>query len=401
MTKQKTSSKKQSFVIAILAVLLVGLLAFNITYAFFTDRETNTDEFTFGTINLDTSGQSNVIDVYRTDTEKALNKAMPGDVLKGAFNLALTEDSENAFVRYKLSATPEYRYLFNDNTVDLKTDLGESAGTGYAVVAYINGEFVQATVGGDQSVKVYNGTGVDDEASADSGLTDAIKAYNTFVKFTTSDTIIESVAEEATYKIEFETVGDGNTTGVNAKVTITCTDGDPTEQVLTSASNQADVEAILKEAKNSFDDKAAIKTAVDNLNNALGADNAAATAIPTGFTAPGDGYVYKNDALTSETPVNNVAIKYTLPIGLGNELQGVTINLGLIVEVVQAANVEDVINPETIQTNLGEKYTQFNGYVTGGILTAPAGETNDNAYRAVAMFYAAETAHNGSIEENE
>lgn len=375
MTKQKTSSKKQSFVIAILAVLLVGLLAFNITYAFFTDRETNTDNFTFGTINLESTGD-NVITVNRQNTPID-TPVMPGDVLKGSFNLALAEGSEDAFVRYKLSATPEYKYVFDQNSVNLKNSAAVTGGQGYAVVAYINGELIQASVAANgEDVTVYkDGAAEDLVAGDDDDLISAITGYDTFVTFTDGDITYE-VTFDASSNTHVETtveLTDNNTGDGDSSTTWTTTD------------NQAEVEALLIEAKKNFDKKTAIQEAITALNTAL-QSSASLTTIGTDFTAPGDGYVYKNVALTTESSVTGVGIEYTLPLGLGNALQGVTINLDLIVEAVQAANVESVDPAEDIKDNYK---TIFDGLSLSG---------SEPAYNAIVMFYAAESEHKGILE---
>ena len=377
MTKQKTSSKKQSFVIAILAVLLVGLLAFNITYAFFTDRETNTDKFTFGTINLESTGDK-VITVNR-QSETITTPVMPGDVLKGSFNLALADGSEDAFVRYKLSATPEYKYVFDKNSGNFRNSTAVTGGQGYAVVAYIDGELIQASVAAnDAGVTVYKDGGAKSlDAVEDAELIADILAYDTFVTFTDGD---------FTYNVTFELV-DSDTDYIEAKVAKTDNntgDGDDGAN-LTLSANPTEVEALLIDAKKNFDKKTAIQEAITALNTAL-QSSASLTTIGTDFTAPGDGYVYKNVALTTETSVTGVGIEYTLPLSLGNALQGVTINLDLIVEAVQAANVESV---DPAQDITGDYKTTFDGLGLSG---------SEPAYKAIVMFYAAETEHKGILE---
>ena len=375
MTKQKTSSKKQSFVIAILAVLLVGLLAFNITYAFFTDRETNTDNFTFGTISLESTG-ANVIDVERQGSVID-TPVMPGDVLKGSFNLALAEGSENAFVRYKLSATPEYKYVFDKNSANFSNSTAVTGGQGYDVVAYIDGKLIQASVAANGTdVTVYNdGVAEPLDAVDDAELIADITAYDTFVTFTDGD---------ITYQVTFDA---SSNTHVETTVVLkdnNTTDGD-SSTTWTTTSNKTEVEALLIEAKKNFDKKTAIQEAITALNTAL-QSSASLTNIGDDFTAPGDGYVYKNEALTTETSVTGVGIKYTLPLSLGNALQGVIINLDLIVEAVQAANVESV-DPAVDIT--GDYKTTFDGLGLSG---------TEAHYNAVKMFYAAETTHKGILE---
>ncbi len=376
MTKQKTSSKKQSFVIAILAVLLVGLLAFNITYAFFTDRETNTDNFTFGTISLESTG-ANVIDVERQGSTID-TPVMPGDKLKGVFGLKLTTGSEEAFIRYKLTANAEYDQPFDDET-QFKTFKSGQLEAQYVVVAYIDGELVQAAVDSEAGVTVFDGTdtGTTLDAEADKALIDSIKAYDTFATFTEG---------EFTYTITFERV-ESDTTYIETKVNVVDNvDGNgDANWTWSTEGDTANVEDLLIKTKNSFDDKVAIDKAVDDLNNALGA-NKDADAIPDGFTAPGDGYVYKDVALASTAVAETVAIEYTLPLELGNALQGVEINLDLIVEAVQAANVDSVIPAEDIKDDY---WTAFDGL---GL------SDSESAYDAIVMFYAAASSHGGILE---
>ena len=366
MTNQKQSSKRHSVVIAILAVLLVGLLAFNITYAFFTDKETNSDQFTFGTISLKTTGD-NVVDVYRQST-KVTGDVMPGDVMTGAFTLGLNTDSENAFARFKLTASPEYGYIFEEGTKAWVED-GASVTAG-AVIAYINGELVQATIDESEAVTIYE----DGVATPVTGAeADAITEYNTYVEYI--------VAPGQTQKVTFALNSDDpDNLFVEATVTIT-EEGQP-DVVKTLSANAEEVTEILINDAQNFARTADIETAIDELNNAIqmGTAGAIAGLEPTDFVAPGDGWVYKIAEMKATDAAEVVDLTYTLPITLGNALQDVTINLDLVAQVVQAANVQDAN------------------------ATGAAGwdsiSTEHQAVNSIKMFYAALHAHGDILENN-
>lgn len=373
MTNQKQSSKRQSIVIAILAVLLVGMLAFNITYAFFTDKETNTDDFKFGTITLKAQ-DGNVIDVYRQGAE--LNDpVMPGDVIKGAFSIDLEDTSEAAYIRYQLTASAKYKYLYNEDSETL-----DKTGA-YPVVAYIDGEFIQAEVS-SSTVSVYAGNGATAlDPVADAELIEALRAFDTFVKYT-DDKGTPATNDDVVYTITFaeDTTA---TPFIDATITIEGVEDESLDNELKLSTNAAAVKAILAEATENATRKVAIDAAVAALNGAIkGTSDATGTDTPvmTSYTAFGDGYIYRNAIFGKETPAEAIAISYTLPIELGNALQDVTINMDLVVEAVQAANVDAV---DAGQVNFG-----------GYNYAEKAGAAAD----AIKMFYAAEHAH-GGIQE--
>ena len=369
MTNQKQSSKRQSVVIAILAVLLVGLLAFNITYAFFTDKETNSDQFTFGTISLKTTGD-NVVDVYR-QTTKVTGDVMPGDVMTGAFKLGLNADSEDAFARFKLTASPEYGYIFEEGTKAWVED-GASVAAG-AVIAYINGELVQATIDESQAVTIYE----DGVATPVTGAeADAITEYNTYVEYI--------VAPGQTQKVTFA-LNEDDPDNLFVEATVTITEEGEQDVVKTLSANAEEVTEILINDAQNFARTADIEEAVAKLNDAIqkGTNGVIAGLESTDFVAPGDGWVYKIAEMTAGTD-EVVDLTYTLPFKLGNALQDVTINLDLVAQVVQAANVEDaevvVGDPDTTGwTSIDSQY---------------------QAMDSVKMFYAALVAHGDILENN-
>ena len=366
MTNQKQSSKRQSVVIAILAVLLVGLLAFNITYAFFTDKETNSDQFTFGTISLKTTGD-NVVDVYR-QTTKVTGDVMPGDVMTGAFKLGLNADSEDAFARFKLTASPEYGYIFEEGTKAWVVEDGASVAAG-AVIAYINGELVQAAIDESQAVTIYE----DGVATPVTGAeADAILDYNTYVEYI--------VAPGQTQKVTFA-LNEDDPDNLFVEATVTITEEGEQDVVKTLSANAEEVTEILINDAQNFARTADIEAAVAELNDAIqkGTNGVIAGLESTDFVAPGDGWVYKIAEMTAGTD-EVVDLTYTLPITLGNALQDVTINLDLVAQVVQAANVEDA------------DATGATGW--------DSISTEHQAVNSIKMFYAALEAHGDILENN-
>lgn len=75
----KKTTNRKTIAISVLAVLLVALLAFNVTYAYFTDSvATDAASLTFGTVIVDASSTDAVT---FTKTSQAAN-IMPGDTIK-------------------------------------------------------------------------------------------------------------------------------------------------------------------------------------------------------------------------------------------------------------------------------------------------------------------------------
>lgn len=355
MTNQKQSSKRQTIVIAILAVLLVGMLAFNVTYAFFTDKQTNTDSFKFGTIELNpTNTASGIIDVKRGDG--IVNPVMPGDKIEGAFNVNLKDTSEDAFVRYKIEASADTSALVGEGFERFAV----ASEVDTPVIAYINGALVQAVIAsGTGDVTVYK-DGQASEAGTD--LAKAIKEYKGFTTYTEGDTktVITFKANENTSVVA--TVK--NYTSENQAET------EVTDETLKNAAIQKGAElAATVDAR--IND---IETAIDGINNAFQATLAGLKTDD--YIVAGDGWVYKKDAITKTASAEKVAVKYTLPLELGNALQGVEINFNLTIDAVQAANANSIKE---------EGYNKHDGWAA----------LNDDAKSADAVkaFYAALYAH--------
>ena len=335
MTNQKQSSKRQTIVIAILAVLLVGLLAFNVTYAFFTDKQTNTDKFNFGTIELNPSNVAGTIITIDKDTRE---KVMPGDKINGDFGIKLASTSEDAFVRYQINAEANKADLFGADAVKFAVVNGQNN----PVVAYINGELVQARITAADAVEFVTEQG--DFTDTD------IRNYNAFTTYT--------VNGEKTV-ITFT----DNTTAIVANVTVGGVE----------KTEAADIEAAIKLGVELAAQADAIDTAVKGINDAFQTSLSGLSADD--YIAAGDGWIYKKAAITAEAGVETVAIDYTLPLSLGNALQGVEINFNLTIDAVQAANADDVT------------VTSFPDTVS----------SDAQAIASVKVFYAALEAH-GTIE---
>ena len=77
------TTKKRTIAISVLAVLLIALLAFNVTYAYFTDKITTDVSLDFGIVDINATG----VAISMTNAT-----AMPGD----QFNLAGTLSTANA-----------------------------------------------------------------------------------------------------------------------------------------------------------------------------------------------------------------------------------------------------------------------------------------------------------------
>ena len=305
MTNQKQSSKRQTIVIAILAVLLVGLLAFNVTYAFFTDKQTNTDNFQFGTIELNASNVANKIISVEKDLGR--EKVMPGDKISGDFGIKLADDSEDAFVRYQIKAEANKEDLFGADTAKFAKKDGDAT----PVIAYIKGEFVQARIAANGDVTIVAGAENNEENQ------NAIKNYSAFTTYT-----VNKVKTVITFK--------DNTDAIVASVKVG--DVDKTED--------ADINAAIKLGAELAAQEAAIDKAIAGVNNAFQATLAGLAEAD--YIAAGDGWIYKKAAITKTTGVDKVAIAYTLPLELGNALQNVKVNFDLTIDAVQAANAEDV-----------------------------------------------------------
>ncbi len=358
MTNQKQSSKRQTIVIAILAVLLVGMLAFNVTYAFFTDKQTNTDSFKFGTIELkDTNTTNGVVKVFRGDKELT-TPVMPGDIIKGDFGLEVTDESESAYVRYKIEASADTSALVGEGFE--RFAVASDADT--PVIAYINGELVQAVIASDTGdVTVYN-DGQASEAGTD--LAKAIKEYKGFTTYIEGDTktVITFKANESGMV----------TTGVVATVmnyTSENQDGtEVTDETLKNAAIQKGAElAATVDARISD-----IETAIDGINNAFQATLAGLK--DTDYIVAGDGWIYKKAAMDKNSDVESVAVSYTLPIETGNALQGITVNFALDIDAVQAANTSSAVD-----------YSKHAGW--------SALKEDAQSVDAVKVFYAALYAH--------
>ena len=355
MTNQKQSSKRQTIVIAILAVLLVGMLAFNVTYAFFTDKQTNTDSFKFGTIELkDTNTTNGVVKVFRGDKELT-TPVMPGDIIKGDFGLEVTDESESAYVRYKIEASADTSALVGEGFE--RFAMASEGNT--PVIAYINGEFVQAVIAsGAGDVTVYNDGKASD--SVDTDLAKAIKEYKGFTTYTEGDTktVITFKANENTGVVA--TVK--NYTSENQDGT------EVTDETLKNAAIQKGAElAATVDARISD-----IETAIDGINNAFQATLAGLK--DTDYIVAGDGWIYKKAAMDKNSDVESVAVSYTLPIETGNALQGITVNFALDIDAVQAANTSSAVD-----------YSKHAGW--------SALKEDAQSVDAVKVFYAALYAH--------
>lgn len=359
MTNQKQSSKRQTIVIAILAVLLVGMLAFNVTYAFFTDKQTNTDSFEFGTIELkDTNTTNGVVEVYRGN-DALKTPVMPGDIIKGNFGLQVTDESESAYVRYKIEASADTSALVGEGFE--RFAVASEGDT--PVIAYINGELVQAVIAnGSGDVTVYNDGKASD--SVDTDLATKIKAYKGFTTYTEGDT--KTVITFKANAVEMVT------TGVVATV------------MNYTSENQAGTEVTDETLKNAAIQKGAelaatvdarisdIETAIKGINNAFQATLAGLKTDD--YIVAGDGWIYKKAAMDKNSGVESVAVSYTLPIETGNALQGITVNFALDIDAVQAANTSSAVS-----------YDKHTGWSA----------LNDGAKSAdaVKVFYAALYAH--------
>ncbi len=75
--ENKKSTKRRVIAITVLASLLIALLAFNVTYAYFTDRIDGSASLTFGTVNIDASGP-NAIAIAAGQTTNVL----PGQTVR-------------------------------------------------------------------------------------------------------------------------------------------------------------------------------------------------------------------------------------------------------------------------------------------------------------------------------
>lgn len=100
-------NKTQSIIIVSLSIMLVVLLTITVTYAFFSSRVSRTDSLTFGTVSLDSIGDSSPVLIKNLD-ESTRQALMPGDTLQTSFTIGLVAESQPAWVRFRLYSSIDY-----------------------------------------------------------------------------------------------------------------------------------------------------------------------------------------------------------------------------------------------------------------------------------------------------
>ena len=159
MVKNKTTNK-QSIAIIVLSVLLVALLAVNITFAYFTAQggTTNDQNIKFDTLTLDVTEGTWTMAESETET---LDKIVPGCKINMAGTVALTGASAYLKVVFNVNATPASGKTLDDVAMNsLKSALGDALkaqtvsnwvqgvdGAWYCVVANDAGTVIDLTKG--------------------------------------------------------------------------------------------------------------------------------------------------------------------------------------------------------------------------------------------------------------
>lgn len=99
MLKKKTN--KKVIAISVLAVLLVALIAFNLTYAYFTDKTSGSGEVQFGIVDINLTGVEGGVFSYASTT----SFAMPGDTvsLKGTLKVSDETNADDVYLNFVVS----------------------------------------------------------------------------------------------------------------------------------------------------------------------------------------------------------------------------------------------------------------------------------------------------------
>jgi predicted ribosomally synthesized peptide with SipW-like signal peptide len=388
--KRQSSSKVQSVIIAILAILLVGIMTTGVTYAFFTDKDTASDRLTFGTIKIeDVAGSDGNIVVFDGTDAESRTEIMPGDTITTDFTIALDENSEDAWVRFKLLASVSeatYAGVLGFDSYGVKNLLVDDEGPIATVYLIFKGEEYVIANGTTVSKYVDGVATALTAAEADEKAEVLAAAKNYVYTFTIGDDVYE-----ITFAGKLDT-DESSVIGVLATV-------EKNETALNPALEEQapDYEAALANATRAIVRIATINEAITLLNEAIAAQDASGfygttvttTDEQTGTTTVtlGDGWVYKKDRLTNIAGLTNddnepltytvdVEYSYTIPRKTtGNALQGVRVDFNLVVHAVQYANNTDAENTDVDISSIG----------VGG-----ADATTNEAAECIRAFYAVE-----------
>lgn len=345
MKKRQSSSKMQSVIIAILAILLVGIMTTGVTYAFFTDKDNASDKLTFGTIKIADIEDDTIVDFSGTQTPSR-TELMPGDTISTTFDITLDANSEDAWVRFKLLASVSektYAGVLGFASY-VETDLlhNEDEEVIENVYLVLNGE--EYVIAGGTTVSKY----VEDAPVALDAEEDAAEIAEVIAA--AGRYVTEFTIGEDEYTIAFvEDKPEAEVVGVKANVT-------KNDAALDAAVEEQakDIEVALAAASRAVVRIADVEEAITLLNEAIAAEQVGdfygttviTTDDQTGTTTVerGDGWLYKKTKLTNSADVANghtVEVDYTYTIPrktTGNALQGVQVDFALVVEAVQYDN---------------------------------------------------------------
>lgn len=357
MKKRQGSSKMQSVIIAILAILLVGIMTTGVTYAFFTDKDGASDKLTFGTIKLDKMlSTDSVVDFRGTDKEHR-SEIMPGDTIFTEFDITLEENSEDAWVRFKLVASVSeatFAKVLGFESYVEKDLLHDTNGDVIPTVhlVYDNEEYVIANA---ETVQKY----VDGEAEA----VEAEEAAE--VLAAAGRYVAEFTIDGAAYAVTFaERLGEGDGAGVVGVTTVVTKDGVALDTQIDL--QKADHELALAAATRAIARIDAVEEAITLLNEYIAAEEVGGFHGTTQDDKRGDGWIYKAEKLTNKEGilaadgVNElshtaaVEYEYTIPRKTtGNALQGVQVDFELFVQAVQWDNNTAAENVDVDISSIG------------------------------------------------
>ena len=102
---KKTKTNKKTIAIVVLAVLLVALLAFNVTYAYFTDKDSGSGTLNFGIVDFTLEDFGTTI-AHTSNGTHLTTYVMPGDkvTLAGTITVSSAENADDIWFKVDVPA---------------------------------------------------------------------------------------------------------------------------------------------------------------------------------------------------------------------------------------------------------------------------------------------------------